>query len=127
MPVQSIRRGRLGVEQQTPEPEIGGGYKMINFFLVHGWLPTTGSRELAYANAGKALRRLERAFARLANNQFFGGITTDDGTETTGGVFPQVFGNDGAHFELTGGDAEWYPKVFLRFHVFTEIRRDYWE
>lgn len=127
MPMTSLRRGRLGQHQEHPMPEIGGGYKMINFFIVKGWLPMTGSRELAHENAGKALRRLERSFARLANSTFFNGLTTDDGMESTNAGFPQVFNMDGGHYELRGGDTEWYPQLSMRFHVFSEVVRDYWK
>lgn len=126
MPMTSLRRGKLGVHQEHPMPEIGGGYKMINFFVVKGWLPMAGSREIAHGQAGTAVRRLERAFGRLAHGQFFNGLVTDDGMESTNAGFPQVHNMDGAHYALRGGDTEWYPQVSMRFHVFSEIARDYW-
>ncbi len=126
MPVQSIRRGKLGVDQDKPAFEVGGGYKMINFFLIKGWLTMTGSRELAHENAGRAIRLMERAFATLANRQLFIGLTTDDGMETTNAGYPQVFNLDGMHYELKGGETEWYPQLSMRFHVYSEIKREYW-
>lgn len=126
MPVQSIRRGKLGTDAEKPELEIGGGYKMINFFIIKGWIPMQTSRELAHENAGKAVRRLERSFARLMNSSSFRMLATDDGLEYTNSGYPNVFNIDGTHYELRGGDTEWYPQISMRFHVFTEIAREYW-
>lgn len=128
MPLNSQRRGMLGLHQDHPTHEIGGGYLMLNFFLITGWLPMHGTRESAYQSAGEALRLLERAFGRIANNVFYtGALVTDDGMETTDAGYPQVFNNDGGHFALRGGESEWYPQLTFRFHVYTRINRAYWE
>lgn len=127
MPVQSVRKGKLGIDQERPEIEVGGGYRMINFFIIEGWLPFTSTREQAHDRAGKALRKLEQAFSQMTNSASFRALSTDDGLEYTNAGAPQVFGNDGSHYKITGGDAEWYPRVQMRFHIYTEIRRDYWK
>lgn len=126
MPVTSIRRGKLGIHQEHPMPEVGGGYKFINFFLIQGWLPMYGNREAAHLAGGEGMRRLERALARMNTGQLFWGIETDDGMETTNAGFPQVFGNDGMHYELKGGENTWYPLLTCRFHIFSEVRREYY-
>ena len=126
MPVTSIRRGKLGIHQEHPMPEIGGGYKYINFFLVRGWLPIQGSREAAHEIAGIGLRRLEQAVSQLMNGQMYQGLETDDGMESTRAGFPQVFNHDGAHYDIIGGESEWYPQLIMRFHVYTEIRREFY-
>jgi hypothetical protein len=127
MPIQSIRRGKLGVNSDIPKMEVGGGYKMINFFLIRGWLPVFQTRNAAYEAGGIALRRLEMAMARLANGPLAEGIATEDGYETSAAGYPQVFGNDGGHFELIGGETTWYPKLSMRVHVFSEIHRNYYD
>lgn len=126
MPIDSIRRGRLGINTGLPEMEIGGPYKYINFFIIEGWLPLYGSRESAHIGAGEAVRRIEQALAKMNNAQLFTALATSDGLETTNAGFPQVFGNDGSHYKLRGGDGTWYPMVSTRFHIFSAVDRDFY-
>lgn len=127
VPINSQRRGMLGIHQEHPIHEVGGRYLYMTFFLIEGWLPLQTSREKVHEVAGAGLRRLERAFARIAKDIFFQGLVTDDGMESTNAGFPQVFNNDGAHYSLQGGENEWYAQLTLRFHVYSAIERDYFE
>lgn len=127
MPSHSIRRGMLGLDADTPVAEIGGGFLMVNFFRIEGWTRMQGSREAAYAHAGELLRRLERSWAQIAHQAMtVQPLATNDGNETTEGVFQQVFNNDGSHFDFQGGDNEWYTQLYLRFHVFSRVNVSYW-
>lgn len=126
MPVQSLRRGKLGMHQDIPHLEVGGGFIYLNFFLIKGWLPMQSSREAAHEIAGVGLRRLERAFAMMAAGPMMQGLQTDDGMETTAGIYQQVLNSDGAHYEMQGGETEWYPQLTLRCHVYSQINREYY-
>jgi hypothetical protein len=121
MPVGSIRRGKLGIGTEVPEYEIGGGLKFINFFTVEGWTPKANTKNKCYQQGMEALSRLELALFHLQRHDFFEGIETDDGRESTGG-FVQLFGYDGGRASPIGGDREWYGRIHMRFHVYSELK-----
>jgi hypothetical protein len=126
MPVAAMSRNGLGVMQDIPEYEVGGRFLYVNFFRIEGWLSPLDTRELAYEIAGAATRRLERAFGQVAHNIIDGvGLTTTDGHETTSNLFPTVFNLDGVTWKLTGGDNTWFPRVYLKFHVFSHVTQDF--
>lgn len=127
VPVTAIKRGMLAANQEFPSYEIGGQFLMVNFFTMSGWLPLQDEKEDAYVLSGQALRRLEQAWAKMAQfDLFMTGVATDDGNETTQVIHPHPFTFDGGHFKLKGGESEWYGLLHLRFHVFSGINRDFY-
>lgn len=120
MPVSSVRRGKLGVGSELPQIEVGGGLKFINFFTLDGWTPKANTRELSYEQGCKALARLEIALFKMQRTDFYYGISTEDGRETTGDMV-QIFGYDGGKSTPLGGDREWYSRIRMRFHMFSEL------
>ena len=126
MPVNSIRRGKLGMGSEVPELEVGGGMKFINFMIMEGWTPKADSREAAYVNGHQALSRIELSLLTMARSQFFAGITTDDGRESTADIV-QVFGYDGGRATVIGGDREWYGRFRLRFHFYSELHNEWFQ
>lgn len=126
VPVTGIRRGQISSYSDVPQQDVGGGFLMLNFFLIEGWLKRVTTREEAYLVGGGVLRRLESAFARMVHHDMeLLQLTTDDGLETMAS-YPNIFGSDGGHFYLGGGDRTWLPQITFRFHLYTEIRREYW-
>lgn len=122
MPLTSIRRGQLGMDTEIPMHEMDGSMRFINFFLVEGWVPKANTRELCYERGMACLNRLEMALFKLQHTDFFFGVETDDGRETTEGLM-QAFGYDGGHVEPLGGDREWYGRIYMRFHVFSKLKQ----
>jgi hypothetical protein len=126
MPVAAMSRNGLGVMQDIPNYEIGGRFLYVNFFRIEGWMNVQESRELAYENAGMASRRLEQAFTQIAHDVVdLVGLTTTDGHERTAGLFPTVFNLDGVTWKLIGGDNTWFPRIYLKFHVFSEVTQEF--
>ncbi len=126
VPVASIKRGMLAANQDFPNYEVGGSLLMVNFFTMSGWLPEMSSKESCYEASGKALRRLERAWAQMAEHKLYlDGVETDDGKETTQVTYPHALTFDGGHFKLRGGENQWYGTLNIRFHVFSAVDRDY--
>ena len=124
-PVGQDRKNKLKHVETAPNAEIGGNFLMVNYFKIGGWTPRALTKPLAYEQAGKYTRRLERAIQKLARTDFFYGIATDDGSETTGGLL-QVFNLNGTVCKLIGGENEWYGQSFVRFAIYSQVLNDYW-
>lgn len=124
-PVGSSRKNKLRHVDTAPMHEVGGGFVMINYLRVAGWTPQADDKTTAYEEIGKFTRRLERSLQKMARHDFYSGISTDDGMETTGGMI-QVFNLNGTTFKLIGGESEWYGKVYIKFAVYSLVHNEYW-
>lgn len=122
MPVSSVRRGKLGMGTELPQHELNGAMRFINFFTIEGWTPRAASRVLVYEQGMEALARLEMALFKLQHSDFFYGIETEDQRESTGSMM-QAFGYDGGRFTPLGGDSEWYGRIHIRFHIYSELQQ----
>lgn len=124
-PVVAVREDDYLVRANLPRYEVGGGYLFVNYFVLEGWTPLSDTRENDYLIAGKFLRRVETALLRLARDGAFLDITTDDEQETTAGL-SQAFALSESSFRYIGGENEWYAKVVLRFHVYSQVKPTYY-
>lgn len=125
LPVAAMSRNGLGSGQDIPGYAIGGGLLYANFFRMEGWIPSQTSFEAAYDIGGQALRRLERGWTIFAHDTLDAGVLeTDDGNETVES-YPHIFNNDGAYFTTTGGSRTIFPRLCLKFHVYSRVDRDY--
>lgn len=125
VPVGVNRNDKMHMPLAAPSYEIGGGYLMMNFFRIGGWTPVQTSKSACYEVAGKFSQRLERSLQQCSYNEIFEGISTDNESETTGGIF-QMFNLNGSSIKLVGGENEWYSKAYIHFCVYSRVKNDYW-
>lgn len=125
MPVSAMSRSGLGSGQDTPAPTVGGTFLYVTYFRMEGWMPSQGGFPAAYDMGGQALRRLERGWTMFAHDVLDAGLLmTDDEMETIA-PHPNIFNFDGASFTTTGGGLTVFPRLYLKFHVFSQIDQRY--